>query len=234
MDTGEVDLPYIGLVPAAGKTSLELALGVKRMLEARLYKRATVEVSLDSERTERGKVYVFGAVVDPGMVELPFNEVMTVSKVILRAGGLTENADGSKVRIDRKGSGQQRIQVNLDALLSGASGQADVVLQANDYVVVPNRNLTTGSVVVSGEVNEPGRVEMAGQNKMTLSDAIVACGNFTRYADRRRVRVFRMEGDESREYVVDVKAVLEEGKLEKDFQLEPGDRVLVKARLINF
>ena len=47
MDSGEVDIPLIGRVPAAGRTCRELAASLKAPLEKTYFVKATVVVSLD-------------------------------------------------------------------------------------------------------------------------------------------------------------------------------------------
>src|SRR6266576_2694416 len=46
-DSGDLEVPYLGLVHAAGKTCMDLARQVKGMLEKDLYYRATVMVSAE-------------------------------------------------------------------------------------------------------------------------------------------------------------------------------------------
>ena len=62
-DNGELEVPYIGLVPAQGKTCRELAYNIKAALEKEYYYHATVILAVDkvSEKS-RGKIYVYGAV----------------------------------------------------------------------------------------------------------------------------------------------------------------------------
>jgi protein involved in polysaccharide export with SLBB domain len=147
METGEVDVPYLGRAPAVGMTCREFAHEVQTRLLAGLYHKATV-------------------------------------------------------------------------------------------LVVVNKQRTLGRVIVSGEVARPGPVEIPPGKPFMASEAILAAGGFRPFADEGKVRVIRrkqggMEG-ENVELVVDVKAVLERGKLEQDIPLQPEDRVVVRARLINF
>src|SRR3954468_633906 len=56
-DNGELEVPYVGLVPAAGRTCREVAYAVKAALEREYYYHATVIIAVDhvSEKS-RGKV----------------------------------------------------------------------------------------------------------------------------------------------------------------------------------
>src|SRR3954468_22239973 len=106
-DSGELEVPYIGLVPAAGRSCKELAYSVKAALEREYYYHATVIIAVDhvSEKS-RGKVYVYGAVKGQGPQEIPADESYTVSKAIIRAGGFGDFADKRKIKLTRK-SGEQ-------------------------------------------------------------------------------------------------------------------------------
>src|SRR3954453_18693038 len=102
-DSGELEVPYIGLVPAAGRTCKELAYSVKASLEREYYYHATVIMAVDhiSEKS-RGKIYVYGSVKGQGPQEIPADESYTVSKAIIRAGGFGDFANKRKVKLTRK------------------------------------------------------------------------------------------------------------------------------------
>src|SRR5437667_4178078 len=59
-DSGDLEVPYLGLVHAVGKTCLELARETKADLEKKLYFTATVMISAEVIKKPRvmGKVYV--------------------------------------------------------------------------------------------------------------------------------------------------------------------------------
>src|ERR1700737_5547207 len=61
-DSGELEVPYIGLVPAQGKTCKELAFNIKSALEKEYYYHATVILAVDRVSEEsRGRIYVYGS-----------------------------------------------------------------------------------------------------------------------------------------------------------------------------
>src|SRR5207248_5493167 len=82
-DNGELEVPYVGLVPAQGRTCKELAYSIKGLLEREYYYHATVILAVDrvSEKS-RGRVYVYGSVRGQGPQEIPADETYTVSKAI--------------------------------------------------------------------------------------------------------------------------------------------------------
>jgi protein involved in polysaccharide export with SLBB domain len=106
-DTGEMEVPYIGRVKAADKTCKQVAFEIKPLLEKEYFNRATVIIGLDIISTRsRGKIYITGQVRSQGVMEiLPDDPGFTVSRAILRAGGLADFADKRKVRLVRKKEG---------------------------------------------------------------------------------------------------------------------------------
>jgi polysaccharide biosynthesis/export protein len=137
-DNGELEVPYIGLVPAQGKTCRELAYNIKSALEKEYYYHATVILAVDrvSEKS-RGKVYVYGAVKGQGPQEIPTDETYTVSKAVIRAGGFGDFADKRKVKVTRK-DGKDMV-VDLKRVIEQGHTEDDVVLQPDDQIYVPQR-----------------------------------------------------------------------------------------------
>ncbi len=137
-DNGELEVPYIGLVPASGRTCKELAYSVKSALEREYYYHATVIIAVDrvSEKS-RGKVYVYGNVKGQGPQEIPADETYTVSKAIIRAGGFGDFADKKKIKLSRKNG--QTVIVNLKRIIEEGHTDEDVVVQPDDQIYVPAR-----------------------------------------------------------------------------------------------
>jgi polysaccharide export outer membrane protein len=137
-DTGELEVPYIGLVQAAGKSCRELAYTVKAALEREYYYHATVIIAVDriSEKS-RGKVYVYGSVKQQGPQEIPPDESYTVSKAVIHAGGFGDFANKRKVKLTRKNGGDQT--VDLKRVIEEGHSEEDLVLQPDDQIYVPQR-----------------------------------------------------------------------------------------------
>lgn len=137
-DNGELEVPYIGLVQAAGRSCKELAHAVKAALEREYYYRATVIIAVDhiSEKS-RGRIYVYGSVKGQGPQEIPADESYTVSKAIIRAGGFGDFANKRKVKVTRK-NGQDFV-VDLKRVIEEGRTEEDVVLQPDDQIYVPQR-----------------------------------------------------------------------------------------------
>jgi polysaccharide biosynthesis/export protein len=141
-DSGDLEVPYLGLVHAAGKTCMGLAREVRGMLERDLYFRATVMISAEVINKTRatGKVYVSGQVRNSGGFDVPAGEALTVSRAILNAGGFSDFSDKRNVRLIRKtGERTETRTINVQEVLEKGKLDADLIVQAGDLIVVPER-----------------------------------------------------------------------------------------------
>ncbi|PWU20883.1 MAG: hypothetical protein C5B50_02990 [Verrucomicrobia bacterium] len=142
-DSGELDIPYIGRVPATDKTCKQLCDEVKVQLEKDYYYRASVVMALDLANKYLGRVYVWGQVRNQGPIDLAVNENLTAGKAILRAGGFADFASKKKVKVVRP-SGTNDVAnatfiLNMVDILEGGKTEKDVVLQPDDFIIVPSR-----------------------------------------------------------------------------------------------
>jgi len=141
-DSGDVEVPYLGLIHAAGKTCLELAREIKAHLEKKLYYTATVMISAEVINKTRvnGKVFVTGQVRNSGGYDIPSGDTLTVSRAILSAGGFSDFSDKRNVRLVRKTvSGEQTRIINVQEIWEKGRLDHDIPVQAGDLIVVPER-----------------------------------------------------------------------------------------------
>ena len=142
-DSGELDVPYVGRVSASDKTCKQLADELKARLEKEYYHRATVIIALDVANKLLGRIYVWGQVRQQGPIDMTVNENLTVGKAILRAGGFGDFANKKRVKIVRgggaEGAGKQSFELNMVDILEKGKTEKDVVLQPDDFIIVPSR-----------------------------------------------------------------------------------------------
>ena len=142
-DSGELEVPYIGRLRVVGKTCKQLAAQLKAELEKEYYYQATVIIAVNVMAKSRGRVYLVGPVHTPGPQEIPSDEVLTLSKAILRAGGFTDFADGKHVKVTRlaksAGDKDEIFMVNVVKVLEKGSTESDLPLAPGDLVYVPER-----------------------------------------------------------------------------------------------
>ena len=142
-DSGELDVPYVGRVAATDKTCKQLANELKAQLEKEYYYRATVVIALDAANRLLGRIYVWGQVRNQGPIDLAVNENLTAGKAILRAGGFADFANKKRVKVVRaagaEGTGKQNFELNMVDILEKGKTEKDVVLQPEDFLIVPSR-----------------------------------------------------------------------------------------------
>ena len=159
-DTGEVEFPLIGRVKVEGKTCHQVAVEVKKLLEVDYYKQATVIVGLDliigQDKTKaKDMAWVVGEVRQVGPQELLKAQPMTVSQIILRAGGFGDFADQRKVKVIHRAaktgdsssneppdiSNLKDAQIiDVKSVFDGKSA-VDPTVKSGDYIIVPKKIL---------------------------------------------------------------------------------------------
>lgn len=144
-DSGEMEVPLIGRVKATGRTCKQLAYDIKPLLEREYFKRATVIIGLDAISSRSpGKVMIIGQIRSPGVLDMPADDTLTLSKAVLRAGGLGDFANKRKVKImrakERDPNGPRSTTLyDLKEILEQGHLEKDPVLKPGDLIVIPER-----------------------------------------------------------------------------------------------
>lgn len=130
-------------------------------------------VSAFAQTTEQDRVYVLGAVNNPGDFE--YKPGITVKQAIDLAGGLAKNADPSGIVLVRASGEKTKVAAN-----------DTTAINAGDTVVIkPNTTTDTNSdavitVQVSGQVRSPGNYPFTPG--MTATDAVLLAGGMAETA----------------------------------------------------
>lgn len=138
---GEVDLPLVGAIRLGGLTRTDAQRKVeKTYIEERFLKRPQVTIFIE-EYSPR-EISILGQVRSPGKYPLPTESSLSVVEAITRAGGLTDVARGSDVRLTRLGEDGEEVmhRVNVDATLRGRGRGSDagkMEVEAGDVIFVP-------------------------------------------------------------------------------------------------
>jgi len=141
-DAGDIEVPLLGRVAAAGKTCRQLAYAMKPVLEKTYFYKATVIVALDAvSQKSPGRIYVTGFVMVPGPQDIPPDEVYTLSKAITKAGGVAQFGNGRRVKIVRKGpdGATETQEVDVGEIINKGRIDKDPVLLPEDMIVVPRK-----------------------------------------------------------------------------------------------
>jgi len=129
---GFISLPLLGRIQAAEETVNQLQNEIVRLLGEKYLVNPQVTVFVK----EFSNIFVFGEVKNPG--SFPLTGTMTVFEAITLAGGFTEVANPSKVKIIRTEKGEQvSFEVNIQNMTRNGDVLEDRNLRANDRVIVP-------------------------------------------------------------------------------------------------
>lgn len=147
-DSGTVNLPLVGDVPAVGLTAQQVEQDLARKLGAKYLQSPQVTVSVKEFNSQR--VTVDGAVAKPGVY--PIRGHTTLLQIVSTAGGLAENSDETNVVVFRdapeKGPGKRNAAAFDYAAIRAGTTQ-DPTLQQGDVVVVNSSKFkeTMGNVL---------------------------------------------------------------------------------------
>lgn len=217
---GDVFLPYVGAVKAAGLDVRELHdLLVERY--QKFIKMPDLSIQVSSYRSKR--LYMDGEVKYPGIIPI-IDIPMTLPEALSRAGGATLLGDLGAVDISRSG---KRYEVNVLQLASHGIDPSHILLQNGDMVRVRPRE--ESKVFVLGDVTKPTSL-LPHNGRLTLNEALGEAGGVsTSGGDPRQIYVVRNTGDaHPLVYHLDsatpISLALAEG-----FELQPKDVVYVDA-----
>jgi protein involved in polysaccharide export with SLBB domain len=240
---GEIELPVIGNMPAAGLTVSQLREKIitKISLLDITVTQATVKVTQFASKT----VYVTGAVGNPG--KFSFESIPNLWQVILEAGGPLPTAVLNNVTIVR-GSGEEAGSI-LNANVSAALEQGDFSVLPPIYpgdtihigqrdgsspYAIPSATGTVQNVVfVLGEVTNPGPINV--DHQMDVLEVIARAGGTTESANLKQVRVLFRQRRQAELATIDIDSYLKRS-VPLPLRLHEGDAVYIprKSRLPEF
>ncbi len=132
---GSITYPLVGTVPVAGYTVEQAEANLAEAL--RMYLK-NPQVSILIKEYGNKTVYVLGQVKKPSSIEIPPEKSMTVLEAITSAGGFTDVAAVSKVRILRMQDGKQHtLDVDVTQITKQGNKAMDIALMPGDVVFVP-------------------------------------------------------------------------------------------------
>lgn len=213
---GDIDLPLIGEVHAAGLTLGQL----RSALTAKLGKYITdPEITINVTDNQSRTVSVLGEVNSPGVREL--TGPRTLIQVITAAGGVKTDAgprvivtremrNGTlpDVGIDHKVSGNfSTVTISLDDLLASKRPADNFLIQPGDIVSIPKEEI----VYVVGDVHRAGGFPLSSHNSISLLQALSLAEGLGPDAALARARILRpVPGNDGtpKEIPVDLKAIV--------------------------
>jgi polysaccharide export outer membrane protein len=141
---GAVNLKLVQSVRVAGLTISEAERTIEAAYRDNRYLR-NPQVTVNVEEYAPREVTIMGQVRAPARYPLPIESPMTILDLVTKAGGFTDVAKGTEVKITRIGPDgkSQTIVVDVESLIKGKSkanpGDSSTELEDGDIVYVPER-----------------------------------------------------------------------------------------------
>ena len=133
---GKITTPLVEDLPAAGKTSTELARDIEKALAKYIQQPVVTVVVTNFIGNYSEQVRVIGQATKPQA--LPYRRDMSLMDVMIAVGGTTEFAAGNRASLIRNvGGKQQRFNVRLDDLIKDGDISANVPMRPGDVLVIP-------------------------------------------------------------------------------------------------
>ena len=212
---GNVSLPLVGSIQAAGMTVQEFQAALDAKL-SRLIQKPQFSITVTEFRSQ--PVSVLGAVNNAGVQQL--RGAKTLSEVLSMAGGVRTDA-GYRINIVRKlewgtiplpnahvdESGTFSVaEVNLKDILDATSPQENIRILPEDVITVPRAQL----VYVIGQVPKSGGFVLNEHESMTVLQALALAGGLQLTASAKNAKLLRpVDGGKSRiEVPVDLAKIL--------------------------
>lgn len=236
---GEISLPLLGSIRAAGLTSGQLESVIEELLRRNFMKDPHVSVFV-SEMVSHG-VSVFGAVRKPGVVQIRGSR--SLLEVLSMAEGLSEDAGDTVVVMRGAGrnlpatasdaengsateppdKAEEMVEVNLKRLLESGDPRHNVTVNPGDIVKVAR----AGIIYVVGEIKKPGGFVLQSNENISALQALALGEGLTRTAAKGSARIIRTDpaSGERSEIALDLGKVLA-GK-QPDPILQPRDILFV-------
>ncbi len=229
---GNVNMPLVGRVHAAGMTVQELEADLVRRLREYI-REPQVIVSVVQFRSE--PVFFVGDFRSPGIY--PLQGRRTLIEMLTAVGGLQPNA-ARHIKVTRRAEYGSiplpnavedtekkisTVEISMGSLRENVNPAEDILLQPYDVISVERAE----QIYVNGEVARVGSFELGERDSISLLQVLTMAGGFTRDAKRNKVRILRpiLNTNRRAEIEVDVTRLFE-GK-DLDVPLLPNDILYV-------
>jgi polysaccharide biosynthesis/export protein len=229
---GNINLPLVGRIHAAGMTIQELEVDLVRRL--REYIREP-QVFITPIQFRSSPIYFVGLFARPGIY--PLQGQRTLTEMLSQVGGLQSNASrhititrheeygaiplpNAIVDPEKKIS---TVEISLGTLRQNINPAENILLQPYDVISVGRSEL----VYLSGEIGRIGGIELGERDSISIMQAISQSGGLGRDAKGTKVRILRPIEGTNRRYRIEIDAKeLFDGK-GLDVPLLPNDIVYI-------
>jgi len=185
-------------------------------------------------------IRIMGAVKKPGRYE--WGDEMTFLDILAHAGGPTQDADMSQVRVIKKGEAKRMEPFDLDhfiteggdfSLLPKVAAGDTIIISERPRDVIDNkarwlRQSQESSIYVFGQVGQPGRY--AFNNKLHFLDILSAADGPNQHADIHHIKITHRNNFKSKVTTLDLGLYFETGDETLIPIVKAGDTIYVPER----
>jgi polysaccharide export outer membrane protein len=132
---GKVSAPLIDEVQVQGKTSVETAREIEKLLGKYLRDPVVTVIITGFVGPYSEQIRVVGEAAKPQF--LPYKQKMTLLDVMIAVGGLTDFAAGNDATILRSSEGAKQYSVRLKDLIKRGDISANVEMKPGDILIIP-------------------------------------------------------------------------------------------------
>jgi polysaccharide export outer membrane protein len=133
---GKITTPLVEDLPAAGKSSTQLARDIEKALAKFIQQPVVTVIVTNFVGNYSDQIRVIGQAAKPQA--LAYRNDMSLMDVLIAVGGVTEFAAGNRASVIRNVDGkQQKLNVRLDDLIKDGDISANMRMRPGDILVVP-------------------------------------------------------------------------------------------------
>jgi polysaccharide export outer membrane protein len=205
---GEINLPLVGRLKAAGLTPKQLEADLSRQFVA-FFQRPAISITVSEFASQ--PVSVIGAVNTPGVHQL--RGQTTLVEVLSKAGGLRQDA-GNTIKITRRSSsgpipvstarsdlsGDFSVaELSLRSVLEARDPTENIMIRTNDVISIPRAEM----VYVVGEVNRAGGFVLNERDSISVLQALSLAGGLSHSAATGNAKILRAPETGSKRVEID-------------------------------
>lgn len=229
---GNISFGLVENVRAAGRTTTELDEALTQELR-RFLRDPKIDIEIAQYKSKM--VSLQGAILSvftagaqkTGPGRYPLKGKVRVLDLILEAGGTTPDAQLDRVQLIR---GDLSYRLNLQRVLNTGEQRQNVVLQAEDIVVVPGIARQSKKVVILGEVRNPNVYVFS--EDVSFLEALGQAGGLTDTAIKDDIRIIRNVEGAPQMFALNYEQLVSGDRLEKNIPLESNDIIYVPRSFV--
>ena len=227
--SGDLNLPMVGRIHAAGMTLDQLEIAVSERLKT-YFKEPDVAINITQFKSQ--PVSVLGWVGTPGVIQLEGRK--TLLEVLSQSGGLKPDA-GSRLTITRqkewgaiplssaKPEGDFTVaEVDIRSIENATNPEENIQILPNDVITVPRADI----VYVLGEVGRPGGFILNDRRTISVIEVLARANGVSPTAALKNGKIIRPVPDGTRIEIAVNLGDVRKGKT-KDIMLQPDDILFV-------